>query len=325
MATIIRKFGRLFYCAPIFLFLSLASSLAHSTDGSEASNKTQGEFVSLGKINSITLPSPVAPVNIVVWLPPGYQASTTKYPVVYMQDGQNLFFKERSNFNKVWAADQSAARVINTGKVQPFIIVGIDQPGVDRARTYMPNYVYESLPSDEKHALSQFQISSNLSDQYLEFIVKELKPLIDNKFRTLPDAEHTAIIGSSMGGLISLYAIAQYPTIFGKAGCVSTHWPLGDPRSLGNQPNKAIIAAWEQFTLIKLGKPNHRVIWFDHGTETLDSLYEPYQLAVDKALRDNHWVQGKDFESKVYPGQAHEENAWASRLDEIFLFLWAKH
>lgn len=126
-----------------------------------------------------------------------------------------------------------------------------------------------------------------------------------------------------MGGLISLYAIARYPGIFGKAAAVSTHWPLAAPQWTDGE-REQIFDAWQAFIARDLGKPAGRRIWFDHGTATLDGFYEPYQHVIDAALIENGWREGLDFSSRVYEGAAHEENAWAARMDDIFSWLWSK-
>ena len=101
-----------------------------------------GRFVEIAAVPSVN----IAP-HVVVGLPPGYESSNRRYATVYMHDGQNLFFPERSNFNKVWAADKSAARLIAAGKVAPFIIVGIDQPGTARYRQYFPQQEISEIQS----------------------------------------------------------------------------------------------------------------------------------------------------------------------------------
>lgn len=276
-----------------------------------------GQFVDLGR-----MPSPfIAPVQVTVWLPPGYAASRERYGVVYMHDGQNLFDPARSNFNKVWAADKSAMRLIASGAVNPFIIVGIDHPGADRGRQYMPQAIVDKLPPDIRSKLErQGDGKPIISDAYLRFIVDTLRPAINRRFRTRTGRRDTVIAGSSMGGLISLYAIARHPGIFGKAAALSTHWPLAAP-DWSRAESEKIFAAWQDFVTHDLGRPRRRHIWFDHGTETLDRFYEPYQQVVDAALIANGWKRDRDFASRVYSSAAHEENAWAARLDEVFGWL----
>lgn len=293
--------------------VSAAAALVAMLPGA-ALAQDQGRFVDLGALQS----KYIAPTKVVIWLPPGYDASKQRYGVVYMHDGQNLFDPKRSNFNKVWAADKSALRLIASGKVKPFIIVGIDQPGEDRGRQYFPRVMADLMsPAVRDKLASQGNGKSIISDEYLKFIVSELKPKIDREFRTKADRTNTSIAGSSMGGLISLYAITRYPKVFGTAGAVSTHLPLGNP-NWSDEERKDIFSAWQTYVRQELGEPNGRRVWFDHGTETLDAFYQPYQENLDTALVANGWRKGKDFSSRVYEGTPHEENAWAARMDDIF-------
>ncbi|HNW17444.1 MAG TPA: alpha/beta hydrolase-fold protein, partial [Sphingorhabdus lacus] len=160
-----------------------------------AMGQDSGRFVDLGPVSSAVL----APTKVVIWLPPGYDSSRERYGVVYMHDGQNLFDPKRSNFNKVWAADKSALRLIAAKKTKPFIIVGIDQPGVDRGRQYFPKPMLDFVsPSVRQKLQKQSNDLPVISDEYLTFIVTELKPRIDAEFRTKAGRKHTAIAGSSM-------------------------------------------------------------------------------------------------------------------------------
>ncbi len=295
-------------------FLALAGAVGALPTSAWAQD--QGSLVDLGAVMS----NNITATKVTIWLPPGYQANQRRYGVVYMHDGQNLFLPERSNFNKVWAADKSAVRLIATNKTAPFIIVGIDQPGDDRWRQYFPHVLREMVSPDVREQLDKTARGPVISDQYLRFIVEELKPLIDRTYRTKRNRKHTAIIGSSMGGLISLYAISKYPNVFGCAGAVSTHLPLGNPEWSDAQ-RTSIFGAWKQYAAQQLGKPKARQIWFDHGTETLDAFYQPYQEVLDAALVENGWRNGRDFSSTVYVGAPHEENAWAARMDDIFGWL----
>ena len=276
-----------------------------------------GRFVEIAAVTSTNIAAP----HVVVWLPPGYDESQRRYGVVYMHDGQNLFFAERSNFRKVWAADASALRLIAGGKA-PFIIVGIDQPGVARYRQYFPQAMAARASPPLRAEIDRLAGGPLAGDAYLRFLTDELKPRIDRDYRTRRDPRHTAIVGSSMGGLISCYALMRAPRVFGRAGCVSTHVPLGDLEKVA--PLRADVeAVWQATIAGDLGSPRGRRLWMDHGDQTLDANYAPYQTGIDTALVKAGWRDGRDFVSRVYPGTAHEENAWAARLDDIFGWLLA--
>lgn len=291
--------------ALLLAVVAMAAAPAHAED--------QGRFVELPDVQSKYL----QPSHITIWLPPGYDASKRRYGVVYMHDAQNLFFPERSNFNKVWAADKSALRLIKSGQVSPFIIVGISQPGDARYGQYLPQALYDAASPELRAKFDAIAKRPIYSDDYLRFIVTELKPMLDQKFRTLKDRDHTAIAGSSMGGLISCYAFTRYPKIFGRAACVSTHWPMGDPAITADNKDE-IVKLWADEFARGLGKPGKRRLWMDHGDKTLDAFYPPYQAAIDIEIEELGWHKDRDFISRAYPGAEHEENAWAARMDDIF-------
>ena len=153
-----------------------------------------------------------------------------RFPVIYMHDGQNIFHPNNAGFGKKglergWDVDFILDSLNETGFDQKAIIVGIFNTGVRRRAEYMPEEpreeVFRRLDLLEDKYFSDIPLHS---DNYLEFLVKELKPYVDAHFKTLADREHTFIAGSSMGGMISAYAISKYPEIYGGAACLSTHW-----------------------------------------------------------------------------------------------------
>ncbi len=150
--------------------------------------------------------------------------------------------------------------------------------------------------------------NGRISDAYLKFLVKELKPFNDQNYRTLPDQAHTLMMGSSMGGLISLYALEQFPHIFGAADCLSTHWPIGDDilvEYLGGH----------------LPAPGSHRLYFDYGTATLDAEYEPYQNRLDAWMQRAGFQLGKDWITQKFEGAEHNEAAWRARVHIPLKFL----
>lgn len=291
----------------------LALLLLMLTGLSAAQAQDQGRFDEM----QITASGAMPATGITIWLPPGYDKGKQRYPVIYMHDAQNLFFPERSNFNKVWAADKSALRLIAAKKLSPFIIVGINQPGEARYAQYFPQGLYESASPELRGKITAMTKQPLYGDAYLRFLVTELKPMVDRAYRTKKDRDHTAIAGSSMGGLISCYTFTRYPNIFGRAACVSTHWPLASPEDTAVHKDE-IIKLWADEFLRGLGKPNGRRLWMDHGDQTLDAYYPPYQAEITQEIEKLGWRSNKDFVARFYPGTPHEENAWAARMDDIF-------
>jgi len=240
-----------------------------------------------------------------------------------MHDGHNLFDVTKSNFNKIWAADKAMLAAVQSGKVEPHIIIGIWAPGTDRYRQYLPRSLYDAATGPLKSQMNEAAGGEVISERYLGWIAGPLKFWIDARFRTRPGRDDTAIIGSSMGGLMSCYAFLEKPEVFGRAGCVSSHWPAVDPRALAAD-DAQLRALWDGWFAARLGKPDGRRVWLDHGTATLDAYYAPYQQVVDARFEAAGWQKGRDWQSKVYEGAEHEENAWAARLPEVFGWLLAK-
>ncbi len=143
--------------------------------------------------------------RIWMYLPPDYEVSNEAYPVVYMHDAQNLF-DETTSYSGEWSVDETLDRLFKDKNLK-LIVVGIDNGGEKRLDEYSPW-------KNEKYGGGE-------GDAYLDFVVNTLKPYIDNNFNTLKDKTNTAIIGSSMGGLISHYAALKYPEVFGKIGVYS--------------------------------------------------------------------------------------------------------
>jgi predicted alpha/beta superfamily hydrolase len=180
------------------------------------------------------------------------------------------------------------------------IIVGVwNSP--QRWREYMPDKPL--IDQGGRGLLAQFIQNAGgtpLSGLYLKFITEELKPFVDAKYRTLPDQPNTFIMGSSMGGLISLYALIEYPDIFSGAGCLSTHWPMG----------QNIMVDYLGAALPKAGK---HLLYFDYGTRTLDTDYEPYQQRMDGLLQAAGYTNDRDWLTLKFEGAEHSERAWRAR------------
>lgn len=278
-----------------------------------------GRFIEYEEVAAASLPNQ----RLTIWLPPGYDEGSRRYPVLYMHDGHNLFDPTKSNFNKVWAADKAMLAVVGDATVEPHIIVGIWAPGADRYRQYLPRDIYESASPALRTKMDSTAQGPIVSDAYLAWIAGPLKDWVDKSFRTRSGRNDTAIVGSSMGGLMSCYAFIERPDIFGRAACISSHWPAIDPLAVEGV-DLELLKILDSWFAEKLGKSNGRKLWFDHGTATLDAYYAPYQEVVDARVGALRWKKGEDWESRVYLGAEHEENAWAARLPEIFDWLLSK-
>jgi len=256
--------------------------------------------------------------NIDVWLPDGY-STDNKYTVLYMHDGQMLFDSTITWNGQEWRVDETISRLIYEGKIRNCIVVGIWNNGDYRRSEYLPQKALEYMPDYLADSIvNGILMGKARADNYLQFLVEELKPFIDTTFSTYSDKPHTFIMGSSMGGLISLYAICEYPDIFGGAACMSTHW-YGDPVSW----NKIVPEAYNQYLAENLPDPISHKLYFDHGTETLDLYYDLFQKETDEVILYSGY-DSSNFKTLTFSGHAHKENAWADRLKIPIMFLLGK-
>lgn len=266
--------------------------------------------------------------TIDVWLPKNYKKSK-KYSVLYMHDGQMLFDSSTTWNKQAWNVDEHISKLITSKEINNCIVVGIYNNGSKRHFEYAPQKalteflnkdVLDSILNEIKgqKAPNDKELSPLLADNYLKFIVQELKPFIDKNYSTFNDRTHTSIMGSSMGGLISMYALCEYPEVFGSAACLSTHWPL-----LFRKENPAPQALLSYLNKYLPAPEKGNRIYFDCGTATLDAMYPEYQSKADAILKSKAY-SSKQFMSMIFPGEDHTEKAWDKRLDLPLKFLLGK-
>ncbi|CAN5436329.1 alpha/beta hydrolase-fold protein [soil metagenome] len=244
-----------------------------------------------------------------VWLPADY-SKDKKYAVLYMHDGQNLFNPKDAVGGVEWGIDEILQNLISTKKVRETIVVAIWY-SENRLKEFSPEKAFEYVNQRDAKQQKYKMPPGKGSDNYLKFIVEELKPFIDKNYSTLPDVENTFIMGSSMGGVMSLYAIIEYHEIFGGAACMSTHFSLGDG---------VMVDYMEQ----NLPAPKDHKIYFDYGTLGLDSEYKPYMIRADKALIKKGYKKDKNWKTIQFQGAAHDEISWRGRVDFPLMFLLGK-
>jgi predicted alpha/beta superfamily hydrolase len=233
--------------------------------------------------------------DLIVYIPPMYDTqSERRFPVLYMQDGQNLFDPETSFIKgNYWRLGETADALIEAGAIEPMIIVGIYNAGVKRIDEYTP--------------VEDKRLGGGKAEAYGRMIVQELKPYIDAQYRTLPDAGHCGIGGSSLGGLVTLYLGLRYPAVFSRLAVMSPSvwWR--------NRTILRTIAA-----LIK--KPELR-IWLDIGTRE-STRAVPDARALRDGLTKKGWRLGEDLNYFEADGGEHTESAWAERVAPMLRFLF---
>ena len=257
-----------------------------------------------------SLPSTfINPRNVDVWLPPNYdEGNAGGYNVLYMQDGQNLFESQKSFIGVDWGMDQTMATLCQEKEIRPTIVVGIwNTP--QRLREYLPQRPFcEHQSQQSRSRVIKRYGGVPISDRFLRFLVYELKPFVDRRYCTRPEQAFTYLMGSSMGGLISLYAICEYPHIFGGAGCLSTHWPIPH-RSFG------------KYLKARLPEPRGHKIYLDYGDEANSAGYLVRQKGVEHIIRERGYTFGLDWLANWYAGDPHSETAWRTRVHVPLQFL----
>ena len=254
--------------------------------------------------------------DVVVWLPEGYQTGDS-CDVLYMHDGNMLFDATTTWNRREWQVDEVTDSLIQAGLIRPCIVVGIYNTD-DRLTEYFPAKTWQHVAeADRKDA----DLKKLTADAYLQFIVEELKPFIDQRYKPLTTREHTFMMGSSMGGLISLYALCEYPQVFGGVACLSSHLSMAHlPNGVDGEP---WATGFRNYVGQHLPEANGSLVYMDHGTEGFDADYGQYQEQLDSVIRAKGW-DAQHYMSLVFDGDDHNETCWGKRLNQPLQFLLSK-
>ncbi len=289
------------------------------------SRKVEDINLSSGTLQRIdSFPSKfIKPRNVDVWLPDNY-TENKKYAVLYMHDGQMLFDAAKTWNKQEWKVDEIVSILLEDKKIRDIIVVAIWNITETRHSDYFPQKAFELLSKKVQDSIfnevnNNLQVAGLNADNYLKFIVQELKPYVDKQFSTLTDYQNTFIAGSSMGGLISMYAICEYPEVFAAAACISTHWPGIIPSD-----NNPVPATFFSYMEVNLPSPKTHKFYFDYGTETLDQYYPQYLDVVDKIFFEKGYTE-KNYMNLEFEGADHSEESWNRRFDIPLIFLLKKN
>lgn len=235
--------------------------------------------------------------DLIVYLPPGYSDSRARYPVLYLQDGQNLFDSATAFAGQEWRADATADALIERGVINPVIIVGIYNTGVRRLSEYTPT----RDPRLRK---------GGKADRYAQMLAREVKPFIDQQYRTARRVPSTGVGGSSLGALAALVTGLRYPRVFGKLAIMSPSvW-------------------WDSHSILQIVRNySSRVrpsIWLDTGTAEGNAPERTVHEArlLRDALVEKGWREGRDLSYCESEGACHNEDAWAARFSLVLQHLY---
>ena len=231
------------------------------------------------------------PRRLYVYLPRGYDETDERYPVLYMFDGHNVFYDSHATFGKSWGMKQYLQRT-----KQKLIVVAVESNREGNRR------IFEYAPWS--FFAGRFGPIEGLGKVTMDWITKDLKPEIDRCFRTLPDRAHTLIAGSSMGGLMALYAVTAYNDVFSRAAALSpSPW-------ISTQEMKKCFS-------VPLKKPTR--VYIDMGTGEAHGLWQPMATMFNVAKTLNR--AGADVFANMIPGAEHNEAAWEKRIPDFFRYL----
>ena len=265
----------------------------------------------------------ITPRPVDIWLPENY-SEDKKYSVLYMHDGQNLFDSTTTWNKQEWKVDDWATQLMSEGKTKNFIVVGIHNIPQIRWQDLYPEKAMNYMSVKVKDSLIALAKTNNFNvdfkgDEYLKFLIEEVKPIIDKQYSVYTDKSHTFVAGSSMGGLMSMYAISEYPDIFGGSACLSTHWPGATP-----QPNNPYAESIFKYMEANLPKSGSQKLYFDYGNKTLDQYYPQYAARVDEILKAKGYSE-TNSKNLFFEGTDHSEDSWNKRLDKPLTFLLGKN
>lgn len=238
--------------------------------------------------------------DVLVYLPRGYRRQTrTRFPVLYMHDGQNVFDAATSFAGVEWGVDETAQRLIRKQLIEPLIVVAVENVGDNRIHEYAPTRGVIAQTGTRKKR------SRGLAKKYGRFLVEELKPYIDKTYRTRPEGEFTGLAGSSLGGLVTLALGLWFPKVFRRLGIMSPSvwWD-----------NQAIVRMVES-----LDNKLPLKIWLDTGTH--EEGWERTRVLRD-ALVEKGWRLYDDLQYAEVQGAGHSEGAWAARVDPMLRYLF---
>lgn len=275
---------------------------------------------------SAALPcAPLPDREVFVWTPDGWDGETA-LPVLYAQDGQNLFDARRVAYGAAWEIDACLSRLTERGLAPRTLVVGV-ACAQNRLAEYAPQPILQRASPPTRAAVDAAWGRLPPAGGYAALLVERIKPIVDQAFATRRAASSTFVLGSSMGGVAALEILARYPDRFGGVAALSAHLSLLPvdgteviPQGFAADVAKA-VGAFADDEMPPAGR--HR-IWLDRSAGDIDRHYDPSHDALIAALVAKGYRPGVDLQRRVYAGVGHNEAAWRDRLEDVLTFLLAE-
>jgi enterochelin esterase-like enzyme len=240
-----------------------------------------------------------------------------------MHDGQMLFDARTTWNRQSWNAHQAVHDLMQSGGWMPTLILGVWNREGQRYAEYFPEKALALASPDAREGYVKGEAQGRpMADAYLRFIAEELLPRVESRWGPRADGTGVMVSGASMGGLISLYALCEYPQVFSGAACLSTHWiSVAPSRSEQDKRKEDLSRAFLAYLQQRLPRAGagHR-IWVDRGDDALDSLYEPGLRQFEALLHERGYGQS-DGTARVFKGTGHNEADWSKRFAQALAFI----
>lgn len=246
---------------------------------------------------------------------------------LYMHDGQMLFDSSQTWNKKEWKIDEVYATTLARFAHEPFIVVGIHNDPPNRYAEFFPQKVAALMPDSYRNLLMDKLWNGELkADAYLNWIEQTLVPFIEKEFQAGKRTKDRMVMGSSMGGLISLYALCEKPKLFGGAACLSIHTPMINYGMFEEGMVEALVVPFNIYLEKNLKADKRHFLYVDRGTETLDASYKPYhdQLLTTLSMVGYN-TQNPRFLEAIVEGAGHDEISWAARWHVPLLFMLTRN
>lgn len=272
--------------------------------------------VSWGEIHRL-LPasSKLSPRPVDVLLPEGYDPGL-QYPVLYMQDGQTLFDTSLTGNIYSWRLAETLSGIWEEEDTRPPIVVGIHSHDKGRSAEYFPNAVLDYVPSNRLAGILSHLSGPPMGNQYLKFVVEDVKPLVDSLYSTYSSAGNNYIAGAGEGAIIALYALCEYPDIFGGAACLSTQWTGPD------LDDDVMPSAHLEYLKKNLPPPGKHKIYFDCGDQGADVHFFEHQQEVNRIVVAKGYRPAKNWMTRYLQNAGHGEKYWGERFDFTLRFMF---